>query len=93
MYITYRGIMDKDKMPLETAEIIDKKAEEIYDRHKEEWEKLYHKKIVAIDIDNCDLVAVGENAGKVGLEARRKRLNHRIFMRRVGKDPAVMNFR
>ena len=86
-------MMDKDKMPLERAEIIDKKAEEIYEMHKEEWEKLYYGKVVAIDIDNCDLVAVGEKPGKVGIEARGKRFNHRIFMRRVGKDPAVMKFR
>lgn len=75
------------------ADMIDKKANQIYDAHKEEWEKLYYGKIIAIDIDICDMVAVGDDPRKVGLEARKKQKKHHIFMRRVGKNPEVMKLR
>ena len=67
----------------------DEKAKRIYEAHKNEWERLYNGKIIAIDIDASDFVSVGENIGDVDLEARRERPGHRIFMRRVGKNPAV----
>ncbi len=73
--------------------IIDEKAKQIYESYREEWEKLYYGKIIAIDIDDNNLVAVGEYASKVGLEARTKRPSHRIFMRRVGKNPSVVRLR
>ena len=72
------------------ASIFDEKAKQIYEAHMEEWEKLYNGKIIAIDIDANDLVSVGEHIGDVDLEARRKRPGHRIFMRRVGKNPATV---
>jgi tRNA threonylcarbamoyladenosine modification (KEOPS) complex Pcc1 subunit len=37
----------------------DEKAELIYESHKEEWEKLYNGKIIAIGIDANDLESVG----------------------------------
>lgn len=73
--------------------IFDEKAKRIYEAHKEEWEKLYNGKIIAIDIDANDFVSVGENIGDVDLEARKERPGHRIFMRRVGKNPAVARLR
>jgi hypothetical protein len=69
------------------------KAEHIYEAHKEEWEKLYNGKIIAIDIDVGDFVSVGDKAQDVGLNARKERPGHRIYMRRVGKNPAVLRFR
>ena len=72
---------------------IDIKAKHIYEAHKEEWETLYNGKIIAIDIDANDFVSVGENIGDVDLEARKERPGHRIFMRRVGKNPAVARLR
>ncbi|WP_440955020.1 hypothetical protein ACSAZK_15895 [Methanosarcina sp. Mfa9] len=71
----------------------DEKAKRIYEAHKKEWERLYNGKIIAIDIDASDFVSVGENIGDVDLEARRERPGHRIFMRRVGKNPAVARLR
>lgn len=71
----------------------DEKAKSIYEAHKAEWEKLYNGKIIAIDIDSNDFVSVGENISDVDLEARRKRPGHQIFMRRVGKNPAVAKLR
>jgi hypothetical protein len=38
-------------------------------------------------------VSVGENIGEVDLEARRERPGHQIFMRRVGKNPAIARLR
>jgi hypothetical protein len=75
------------------ASIFDEKAKKIYESHREEWEKLYDEKIIAIDIDTNDLVSVGEHIVDVDLEARRKRPGHRIFVRRVGKNPAVVRLR
>ncbi len=75
------------------ASIFDEKARQIYESHREEWEKLYNGKIIAIDIDTNDLVSVGEHIGDVDLEARRKRPGHKIFVRRVGKNPAVVRLR
>lgn len=66
---------------------------DIYESYKDEWEKLYYEKIIAIDIDENALAAVGEDVGKVGLEARNRRPAHRIFMRKVGKDPSVVRLR
>jgi len=71
----------------------DEKAKSIYEAHKEEWEKLYNGKIIAIDIDANDLASIGENISDVDLEARRERPGHQIFMRRVGKNPAVARLR
>jgi hypothetical protein len=55
----------------------------------EEWEKLYQGKIIAIDIDENNLAAVGDNLSKVGLEARTRLPGHRIFLRKVGKNSSV----
>jgi len=73
--------------------IFDEKADQIYESHREEWEKLYNGKIIAIDIDANDLVSVGEHVNEVGLEAKKKRPGHHIFMRRVGKNPSVVRLR
>ena len=75
------------------ANIIDEKARHIYETHKEEWEKLYSGKIIAIDIEESNLVSVGEHISDVDLEARKKRPGHRLFMRRVGKNPATVRLR
>jgi hypothetical protein len=73
--------------------IFDEKAKSIYEAHKDEWEKLYNGKIIAIDIDANDLVSVGENIGDVYLEARRERPGHQIFMRRVGNNSVTSRLR
>ena len=75
------------------ASIIDEKARQIYETHREEWEKLYSGKIIAIDIEENNLVFVGEHIGIVDLEARKKRPGHRLFIRRVGKNPATVRLR
>ena len=73
--------------------IFDEKAKNIYEAHREEWERMYDGKIVAIDIDDDNIASVGERISDVDLEARNKRPGHRIFMRRVGKNPAVVRLR
>ncbi len=75
------------------ASIIDEKAKQIYETHREEWEKLYSGKIIAIDVEENNLASVGENIGIVDLEARKKRPGHRLFMRRVGRNPATIRLR
>ena len=75
------------------ANIIDEKARHIYETHREEWEKLYSGKIIAIDIEDNNLVTVGEHINDVDLEARKKRPGHRLFMRRVGRNPATVRLR
>lgn len=70
-------------------DIIDNEANKIYESNREEWERLYSGMIIAIDIDNKDMVSVGKHASEVGLEAKTKRPGHRIFMRRVGKNPSI----
>ncbi len=75
------------------ANIIDEKARQIYETHREEWEKLYSGKIIAIDIEENNLASVGEHIGNVDLEARKKRPGHRLFMRRVGRNPATVRLR
>jgi hypothetical protein len=69
------------------------KAKHIYEAHKEEWERLYDGKIIAIDIDANDFASVGDQFREVGLEARKERLGHHIFIRRVGKNTVVLRFR
>jgi len=69
--------------------IIDEKAKHIYESHKDKWEKLYFGKIIAIDIDENDLATVGDDAATVGQTVKRERPGHRIFMRRVGKNPSI----
>lgn len=71
----------------------DEKAKRIYETHKEEWEKLYNGKIIAIGIDANDFASLGDFLKDVDLEARKKRPGHQIFMRRVGKNPAVFRLR
>lgn len=75
------------------ASIIDEKAKYIYETHREEWEKLYHGKIIAIDVEENNLESVGEHISDVDIEARKKRPGHRLFMRRVGKNPATVRLR
>lgn len=75
------------------ASMIDEKAKQIYENHREEWEKLYSGKIIAIDVEENNLASVGENIGIVDLEARKKRPGHRLFMRRVGRNPATVRLR
>jgi len=73
--------------------IFDEKAKHIYEAHKDEWERLYSGKIIAIDIDANDLASVGDNLRDVGLEARKKRPRHHFFVRRVGKNPVALRIR
>lgn len=73
------------------ALLIDEKAKQIYETHREEWEKRYVGKIIAIDIEENNIASVGERISDV--EARRKRPGHRLFMRRVGKNPTVVRLR
>ena len=75
------------------SDIIDEKAKQIYESHRDEWEKLYFGKVIAIDIDKSDLVTVGDDVSTVGRVVRTKRPGHRIFMRRVGKNPSVVQLR
>jgi hypothetical protein len=72
------------------ASIIDEKARHIYEAHREEWEKLYMGKIIAIDIEENDLAAVVERIEDVDIDARKKRQGHRLFMRRAGKNSATV---
>lgn len=71
----------------------DLKAKHIYEAHKQEWEKLYYGKLIAIDIDNNDFASVGDHLKDVSLKARKERPGHRFFVRRVGKNPAVARLR
>lgn len=73
------------------ALIIDEKAKQIYEAHREEWEKLYGGEIIAINVEENNFASVGEYIGEVDLEARKRRPGHRFFMRRVGKNPAVIH--
>jgi len=75
------------------ASIIDEKAKHIYEAHREEWETLFIGKIIAIDIEENDLASVGERIADVDFDARKKRPGHRLFMRRVGKNPATVRLR
>ncbi len=75
------------------ASIIDEKARQIYESHREEWENLYNGKIIAIDVEENNIASVGERIGDVDLEARKKRPGHRLFMRRVGRNPATIRLR
>ncbi len=71
----------------------DVEAKHIYEAHKEEWERLYNGKIIAIDVDANDLVSVGDHLKDVSLKARKERPGHRFFVRRVGKNPSVARLR
>ncbi len=71
----------------------DVEAKRIYEAHKEEWEKLYNGKIIAIDVDINDIVSVGDHLKDVSLQARKERPGHRFFVRRVGKNPSVARLR
>jgi len=78
-------ITDSDKF--------DAKAKHIYEAHKEEWEKRYDGKIIAIDIDANDCASVGDYLRDVSLRARQERPGHRFFVRKVGKNPSVARLR
>ncbi|AKB58678.1 hypothetical protein [Methanosarcina barkeri] len=71
----------------------DVEAKNIYEAHKEEWEKRYSGKIIAIDVDANDLVSVGDHLKDVSLRARKERPDHRLFVRRVGNNPSVARLR
>ncbi|NOR48980.1 MAG: hypothetical protein GQ533_13225 [Methanosarcinaceae archaeon] len=73
--------------------ILDEKAKHIYESHKDEWEKLYLGKIIAIDIDENDIATVGDDVSTVGRVVRRERPGHQIFMRKVGKNPSIARLR
>ena len=73
--------------------ILDEKANHIYESHKDEWEKMYFGKIIAIDIDENDLATVGDDVSTVGRVVRRERPGHQIFMRRVGKNSSIARLR
>ncbi|RJS75593.1 hypothetical protein CW714_00190 [Methanophagales archaeon] len=49
-----------------------KRGEEVYQRKKEEWERLYLEKIIAIEVEKEDLAGVGEYPGS------------KFFFRKVG---------
>lgn len=72
---------------------LDKKARKIYNSHKTELETKHYGKIAVIDVDEGDIVTIGKDLEKVYPEARKQRSGHHLFLRRIGKEPAVARMR
>ena len=61
-----------------------KRGEEVYQRKKEEWERLYLEKIIAIEVEKEDLAGVGDNIDEVCDKALNKYPGSKFFFRKVG---------
>jgi len=59
------------------------KAERIYENHREELEKQYQGKIVAIEVDSGDYF-IGQNMDEVSKKAERKHPDKYFHYMRVG---------
>ncbi|HID26492.1 MAG TPA: hypothetical protein EYP22_01400 [Methanosarcinales archaeon] len=80
-------------MRKEDLDIIVKQADQIYAKHKKEWESMYMNKIIAIDIDTGTLAGVAESIKEVDMQVDSHKKDHRIFVRRVGSKPEVARIR
>ncbi|MBI4344494.1 MAG: hypothetical protein HY555_02800 [Euryarchaeota archaeon] len=78
---------------MEEATEIDKKAALVYEAHRRELESKHTGRVVALDLDEGDVAAVGDDPSEVSLQAESLRPAHRLFVRRVGRSPAVLRMR
>jgi len=65
------------------------KANKLYDANKKDWESKYYGKVIAIDLDAEKLVAVADSLFEVDTLIDRLCPNHKVLVRRVGKNPTV----
>jgi len=72
---------------------IGREAEKFYDEHKDELEKKYREKIIAIDIKGKKVVAAGKDLEHIMMEARKRKIGHEIAYMSVGKDRAAVKMR
>ncbi|MBU2617160.1 MAG: hypothetical protein KKI07_00580 [Euryarchaeota archaeon] len=72
---------------------IGREAEKFYDEHRDELEKKYREKIIAIDISEKKVIAAGEDLKQIMMEARKRKVGHEIAYMCVGEDRAVVKMR
>ena len=65
------------------------KANKIYESNKNDWERKYYGKVIAIDIEAEKLVAVADTILEVDKLIDRLFPDHRVLVRRVGVKSAV----
>jgi hypothetical protein len=65
------------------SELVEK-GEEIYQRRKEEWERLYLNKIIAIEVEKGELAGAGDELNEVYKKAIRNYPKSHFYFRRVG---------
>lgn len=67
-------------------------ADLVYEREKEELERRYFGKIVAIDVDSKAIVGVGDSILEAYREAKKKTSKNKFAYKRVGY-PAIHRLR
>lgn len=65
------------------------KANKIYESNKHDWESKYYGKVIAIDLDTEKFIAVADSLLEVDKLIDSLYPDHKVFVRRVGDNPAV----
>lgn len=64
------------------------KGEEVYEHNKEELEKTYLGKIVAIEIESGTIAGIGRTLDEAYEKAVKKHPSEKFYFRKVGPYPA-----
>ena len=64
-------------------------GEQIYERNREEWEKTFPGKIIAIETESEQMAGIGENVDDAYREALKKYPGRQFYFRRVGEERAA----
>ena len=65
-----------------------KVGEEVYEENREEWERRYLGKIVAIEVESRRLAGIGDTLEEAYEEAVKRFPGKKFYFRRVGPCPA-----
>jgi hypothetical protein len=65
-----------------------KLGEDVYSENKDEWEKAYFGKIIAIEVESKELAGIGETLDEAYEDALKKYPDKQFYFRKVGPCPA-----
>jgi len=64
-------------------------GERIYEENREEWEKAFYGKIIAIETESEQMAGVGESVDDAYQKALKKYPGRRFYFRKVGKEKSA----
>ncbi len=68
---------------------LDGLGERIYEKKRADWEKVFHGKVIAIEMGSEQLAGIGDTVDDAYRDAAGKYPDGRFYFRRVGEEKAA----